>query len=194
MASSAHDARWIGVEAAMAVIALNTPHRTGRVGERLQTALAGLLDAFDGFASHRTRLVAGEAEQIRPRQPQDTPRSDGSTTVSAEFRALDPDIVSEAIPAFFIGRNKEGFWVARDAKGRNGGIFLLESSATSFARRNSRPAGCATIYPLERFELDLKNNGNPLVPPLASLLRVTMRPMRRIAVSVEKWRTRSNAA
>ena len=31
--------------------------------------------------------------------------------------ALDASIVSDAIPAFFIGRNKDGFWVARDAKG-----------------------------------------------------------------------------
>ena len=59
-------------------------------------------------------------------------------TVTGQFRPLDPDIVNEAIPAFFIGRNKEGFWVARDAKGQIGGIFLLENSALSFARRHSR--------------------------------------------------------
>src|SRR5258705_10754790 len=89
-------------------------------------------------------------------------------TVTAQFRPLDPDVVSEAIPAFFIGRNKEGFWVARDAKGQIGGIFLLENSALSFATRNSRPTGCATIFPSERFELDLENKGNPLVAHLAS--------------------------
>ena len=38
-------------------------------------------------------------------------------TVTAQFQPLDPGVVSEAIPAFFIGRNKEGFWVARDVKG-----------------------------------------------------------------------------
>jgi hypothetical protein len=194
MASSAHHARWIRVEAAMAEIALDTSHRTGRSGERLRSGFAVLLNVVDSLASYWMRLAAAEAEQIRPRQPQDTPHSDGSATVSAEFRALDPGIVSEAIPAFFIGRNREGFWVARDVKGRIGGIFLLENSATSFARRNSRPAGCATIYPSERFELDLENNGNPLVAPLASLMRMTMRPLRRIAASVGKWRKRSNAA
>ena len=78
-------------------------------------------------------------------------------TVTTQFQPLDPDIVSEAIPAFFIGRNKEGFWVARDVKGKIGGIFLLENSALSFARENSQPAGCATIFPSERFELDLEN-------------------------------------
>src|SRR5258705_12599584 len=93
-------------------------------------------------------------------------------TVTAQFRPLDPDVVSEAIPAFFIGRNKEGFWVARDAKGQIGGIFLLENSAVSFARENSQPVGCATIYPSERFELDLENSGNPLVAQLRPLMRL----------------------
>src|ERR1700688_2618479 len=102
-------------------------------------------------------------------------------TVTAQFQPLDPGIVNEAIPAFFIGRNKEGFWVARDAKGRIGGIFLLENSALSFARRNSRPAGCATIFPSERFELDLENKGNPLAAQLGSLIHPATRFRRRIA-------------
>lgn len=89
--------------------------------------------------------------------------------------ALDAGIVSEAIPAFFIGRNKDGFWVARDAKGRIGGIFLLEASAVSFARTQSGPGGCATIYPNERLELDLENSGNPLAPCFRSLMRLAMR-------------------
>jgi hypothetical protein len=77
-------------------------------------------------------------------------------TVTGRFRPLDAGIVNEAIPAFFIGRNKEGFWVARDVKGRIGGIFLLESSALSFARENSRPTGCATIFPSGRSNLTSK--------------------------------------
>lgn len=99
---------------------------------------------------------------------------------SVQFRPLDPDIVSEAIPAFFIGRNKEGFWVARDAKGRIGGIFLLKNSALAFARKNSGPVGCATIVPSEPFELDLENQGNPL----AAQLRPLMRARRRLAALI----------
>ena len=76
--------------------------------------------------------------------------------LTTKFQPLDPGIVNAAIPTFFIGRNKEGFWVARDVNGQIGGIFLLENSALSFARRNSRSAGCATIFPSERIELDLK--------------------------------------
>jgi hypothetical protein len=104
------------------------------------------------------------------------------STVTAEFRPLDAGIVNEAIPAFFIGRNKEGFWIARDVKGRIGGIFLLENSALSFAKKKRRPAGCATIFPSERFELDLENNGNPLVAHLGPLMRLAT-PHRRLAAA-----------
>jgi hypothetical protein len=110
--------------------------------------------------------------------------TDEPAKVTAEFRPLDAGIVSEAIPAFFIGRNMEGFWVARDAKGQIGGIFLLETSAVSFAKRNSRPAGCATIFPSERFELDLENKGNPLVAQLGWLKRVAMRGRQRMAAFI----------
>jgi hypothetical protein len=88
---------------------------------------------------------------------------------------LIPASSTKAIPAFFIGRNMEGFWVARDAKGQIGGIFLLENSAVSFARKNSGPGGCATIFPSERIELDLDNKGNPLVAQLGWLRQLAKR-------------------
>src|ERR1700680_2717711 len=106
--------------------------------------------------------------------------------VAAQFRPLDAGIVSDAIPAFFIGRNKEGFWVARDANGQTGGIFLLENSALSFARENSRASVSATIFPSETRELDLENRGNPLVAQLGSLMRLAMRLRRRTAASMAK--------
>ncbi len=107
-------------------------------------------------------------------------------TVTAEFRPLDAGIISEAIPAFFIGRNKQGFWVARDAKGKIGGIFLLRSSAQSFARESCRPEGCATIFLSERFELDLENSGNPLVPHLASWMPLARRVRQQAAGLIGK--------
>ena len=106
--------------------------------------------------------------------------------VTAPFQPLDPGIVNETIPAFFIGRNKEGFWIARDVKGRFGGIFLFRYSALAFARRKSRPAGCATIYPSERFELDLENSGNPLVRHLRPVIRLSRRPRRQLAGVIAK--------
>ena len=104
-------------------------------------------------------------------------------TVPAPFQPLDSGIVNAAIPAFFIGRNSEGFWVAREAGGRTGGIFLFETSALSFARSRSRPAGCATIYPSGRFELDLENRGNPLLARFGWGLRLA-RQLRRRAVAL----------
>ncbi len=106
--------------------------------------------------------------------------------IIVRFQPLDPGIVNEAIPAFFIGRNKEGFWVARDVKGRIGGIFLLENSALAFARKNSRPLGCATISSPGRFELDLENNGNPLVEHLGWLVRPARRARRRMTALIVK--------
>jgi hypothetical protein len=116
-----------------------------------------------------TTAIEPDGER-RGRSPADEP-----ATATSPFQPLDPSIVNEAIPAFFIGRNREGFWVARDAKGKIGGVFLFENSALAFARRNSQPAGCATIFPQERFELDLENNGNPLVGHLGSLIRFATR-------------------
>jgi hypothetical protein len=107
--------------------------------------------------------------------------ADESATVIAQFARVDPAIVNEAIPAFFIGRNREGFWVARDVKGQIGRIFLFEGSARSFARRNSWPSGCATIFPSERFELDLENQGNPLGARLGSLMHLPVRLARQMA-------------
>jgi hypothetical protein len=95
------------------------------------------------------------------------------------FQPLDPDVLNASIPAFFIGRDSEGFWLARDVRGESGGIFLLRSSALAFARRISGRAGCATIFPSERFELDVENDGNPLITylkPLFRLLTLLWRP------------------
>jgi hypothetical protein len=90
----------------------------------------------------------------------------------AEFpRRPDSGVLSETIPLFFIGRNGRGLWVAREAAGRTGGIFLFKRSAVRFAQRNSAPTGCATMVLAERFELDVENRGNPLVAWLGAALR-----------------------
>ena len=88
------------------------------------------------------------------------------------FQPLDPGVINASIPAFFVGRNRDGFWLARDAKGESGGIFLFKSSALGFVRQASQSSGCVTIFPSERFELDLENQGNPLVDYLKPLLRL----------------------
>jgi hypothetical protein len=90
------------------------------------------------------------------------------------FQPLDPSVLNASIPAFFIGRDSDGFWLARDVKGENGGTFLFRSSALAFARKLSGRKGCATIFPAERFELDVENQGNPLIAYLKPLMRSAM--------------------
>jgi hypothetical protein len=87
------------------------------------------------------------------------------------FQPIDPTVINASIPTFFVGRDRDGFWLARDVKGEQGGAFLFKSSALAFARKASRPLGCATIFPSERFELDVENQGNPLVPYLRPIFR-----------------------
>ena len=132
-------------------------------------------------AVHKTHIRG--ALESRLITPSEMP-VDETMTITAQFQPLDPGIVNETIPAFFIGRNMEGFWVARDVKGQIGGIFLLETSAVSFAKRNSLPLGCATIFPSERIELDLENSGNPFVPQLGSLKRLAMHIRQPIAAFI----------
>jgi hypothetical protein len=88
----------------------------------------------------------------------------------------DPRVLSAAIPLFFIGRNKHGFWGVRAAVGRAGGIFLLKRSALRFAARNSAPAGCATMFLSERFELDVENQGGVLAAGLDAMTRIITAP------------------
>jgi hypothetical protein len=98
----------------------------------------------------------------------------------------DPSILSEAIPLFFIGRNKDGFWVALDADGSVGGIFLLKRSALQFANTNTQPRGCATMFLSERFELDIENKGNPLAAHFGAARRIVSRLAQQLAASAGK--------
>ena len=99
--------------------------------------------------------------------------------MSTTFQPIDADVLNASIPAFFIGKDRDGFWLVRDVNGRIGGIFLLESSALAFARRQSRPSGCATIFQSEPFELDLENQGNPLIEYLRPIMRLAMHGLQR---------------
>jgi hypothetical protein len=68
---------------------------------------------------------------------------------AAPFRPLDSDILSNAIPTFYVGRNNADFWVDRKASGRSGGLFLFSRSALRFVKRKSFRTGCATIFSTE---------------------------------------------
>lgn len=179
----------------MATITFNAARQKANVRAHLDAALAALREMLDASVSKLMRRAAAQAGHGSLRQivlSRATSRTmtavrtgrqlaDEPAKATTEFQPLDPGVVSKTIPAFFIGRNTEGFWVARDAGGRIGGIFLFENSALWFARRHSLPNGCATIFPSDRIELDLENSGNPLVKPLGRLMRLTWRWQQRAA-------------
>jgi hypothetical protein len=188
MASPAHHARWIREEAAMAAITFDTARRE-RAFDQLKSVFTAFHQWIDASVSNWIRQAAAEAghanaieKRVMTNVQLTVPCSPSRKRIHAspadhaeipalQFGPLDPSVVSEAIPAFFIGRNQAGFWVAREAKGRIGGLFLLKRSAVAFAHAQGGIAGCATIFPAERFELDLKNEGNPFAVQLAPLVR-----------------------
>jgi hypothetical protein len=87
----------------------------------------------------------------------------------------DAGVLNGVIPLFFVGRNKHGFWLAREARGRIGGMFLLRRSAFRFAQQASAPHGSATMFLAKPFELDTRNAGNPVVGWLDAALGLVSR-------------------
>jgi hypothetical protein len=87
----------------------------------------------------------------------------------------DDTVLSDSIPLFFIGRNHNGFWVAREAAGRCGGLFLSRWSAARFARRNGLASGGATMLVGHSIELDLPNHSSRLVELIATIIGIVRR-------------------
>jgi hypothetical protein len=104
----------------------------------------------------------------------------------------DLTVLSETIPLFYIGRNKYGFWVARESEGRSGGVFLCQRSALRFARSRSEPVGCATMFLNETFELDVENQGSHVVAPLSAMMDLASQRLPTVAafvgMAVAEWR------
>jgi hypothetical protein len=108
-----------------------------------------------GAAAPRRPLAASATTQL-PRRP-------------------DASAFSEAIPLFYIGCNKSGLWVVREAAGGSGGLFLFKQSAACFARRQSDPAGCAMMFLAEPFELDVENQGGRVAGLLCAASEIVAR-------------------
>ncbi len=100
-------------------------------------------------------------------------------------RRPDASALSEAIPLFYIGRNKSRLWVVREAAGGSGGLFLFKQSAARFARRQSEPAGCAMMFLAEPFDLDVENQGGRLAGLLAAVSKIAVRL---IGPVIAEWR------
>jgi hypothetical protein len=119
-----------------------------------------------------------------------------STTAEAstvlKFPRPDASVLNETIPLYYIGQNKNRFWVTREAQGRSGGLFLFKRSAQRFARKKSAPAGCALMILTEPLELDLENQGSRLAESLMAAIDVATRRaptcVAFINAAIGKWR------
>jgi hypothetical protein len=113
------------------------------------------------------------------------PRRPFAVSATQLPRRPDASALSEAIPLFYIGRNKSGLWVVREAAGGSGGLFLFKRSAARFARRQSEPDGCAMMFLAEPFELDVENQGDRFAGLFASAYKIVVRLIRPV---VAEWR------
>jgi hypothetical protein len=98
-----------------------------------------------------------------------------ATKVSRKFpQRPNLRVLNAAIPLFYICQNRHGFWVARDAERRAGGLFLRKQSALHFAQRQGA-TGCAIMQISEPTELDIANQGNRIARPLGMIIDVAKR-------------------
>jgi hypothetical protein len=115
-----------------------------------------------------------------------------SPTATQLPRRPDASALSEAIPLFYVGRNKSGLWVVREAAGGSGGLFLFRQSAARFARRQSESAGCAMMFLAEPFELDVENQGGRVAGLFAAASEVVARRapllVSLIGSAITEWR------
>jgi len=104
----------------------------------------------------------------------------------------DLTVLNETIPLFYIGQNKKGLWVAREAEGRSGGLFLFRRTAVRFAREQSEATGCGLMFLNKPLELDIKNRGSDIVEPLAAAMDAAKRRAPRlvgfVGMAVAQWR------
>ena len=103
----------------------------------------------------------------------------------------DAGVLNEAIPLFYIGRNHNGLWVAREAEGRSGGIFLTRRAAARFAEESCEPSGCATMFVTEPLELDFvaghaKSDDAVSVSPVATIIAALIAVARTIFAKIRQ--------
>jgi len=138
----------------MSVAAITLTARKAKELDRVKTPLRGvclLVTAPQQPVANVERFSARDGRDSFPQRP-------------------NPQALSETIPLYFIARNKSGFWIAREAEGRTGGIFLFQSFALRFAKKTAAPGGCATMFLPQCFELDVPNRGWRITARLSDLI------------------------
>jgi hypothetical protein len=130
------------------------------------------------FNLSRLRLAGGIDLAISGFEPRSVSSRGVSTAPFATYKfppRPDASAVSDTIPLFYIGRNRNGVWVVRAADGRSGSLFLLKRSALRFARSQSEPAGCAMMFLAEPIELDIDNQGSRCAGPMSTIEKAARR-------------------
>jgi hypothetical protein len=172
------------------------PRRFDHAGNAYEVWLAILEYSISHFAGQKMQTLSVILQDRRAitkaGRPGTAPLLE-SDDVNGLLRRPHSSALSEAIPAFFVGRNKDGFWVARDADAKIGGIFLFERSALNFANRLTWPVRCAIIYPSEKFELDIENDGNRLLAYFGRQKHVVSHHARRVVAFLVRAVRRTNA-
>jgi|ERR1700733_195191 len=107
-----------------------------------------------------------------------------SNTVLEFPKRPDSTVLNETIPLFYIGQNRKGRWVVREAGGKRGGLFLFKHSAVRFARDESEASGCALMFINEPLELNIENSGGDLAEPLTEAIDAVKRRVPRLAAFV----------
>jgi len=104
----------------------------------------------------------------------------------------DRTVLSEAISLFYIAQNNHKFWVAREAEGRCGGVFLLRRFAVRYAKQKSAPTGCAIMFLNEPLELDLTNEGSRIAETLTAIIDLARHRLPAfaafVAMATTEWR------
>jgi hypothetical protein len=138
-------------------------------------------------------LAATRHTQREKSEPEAHKRSNKDSNTVLEFpERPDSTLLNETIPLFYIGQNRKGRWVVREAGGRCGGLFLFRRSAVRFAREESEASGCALMFINKPLELDIANRGSDFAEPLTEAIDAVKRGAPRFAafvgIGVTQWR------
>jgi hypothetical protein len=155
-----------------------------------------MIRPFPHFDLARLSMPAGmipaALRPARRSKPDRGARKESNRTFDLPKRP-DLTVLSESIPLFYIGQNRQGCWVVRESEGRSGGRFIFRRSALRFARKQSAPLGCALMFLNEPLELDVENRGGRTFESIVAAMDRARHLAPTFAVLVEmaitKWRT-----
>jgi hypothetical protein len=137
-------------------------------------------------------LAVARHAQMKKWEPEARNRSKKESSTVLDFpKRPDPAVLNETIPLFYIGQNRKGRWVVREAGGRSGGLFLFRRSAVRFARDESETSGCALMFVNKPLELDIENRGSDFAEPLTEAIDAAKRRAPRFAafigMAITQW-------